>query len=42
MLASNWPIVPIMMDGGMRIGKEYRNTRKKTYPSATLSTTNAT
>jgi hypothetical protein len=27
--------------GGMRIGRENRSTRRKTYPSATLSTTNS-
>jgi hypothetical protein len=43
-----WPIVPAPDDcedgefGGMKIGRGNRSTRKKTYPSTVLSTTNPT
>jgi hypothetical protein len=46
--ASEWPIVPALSDyddgefGGIKIGRRNRSTQKKTYPSATLSTTNPT
>jgi hypothetical protein len=46
--ATEWPIVPAPGDyddgqfGGMQIGRGNRSTRRKTCPSATLSTTNPT